>query len=418
MNVWQSAAALVARHLQAATRLDALFEALPAQATALDRRRCRQLVYGVVRHRRLLDHAVHANLHRRPRPKLHAALLVGAFELLENPESAPAIVHHAVAQTRAWTTPAEARVVNAVLRRVSATLGAIVTRPALTAAELALRHSHPDWLVGRWLARWGETATRRLLEWNQEPAPVHARVLTETALPAGFVPTPWPGFLRLEQTDWEGVERLLATGAIYLQDPATSVAPELLGVRAGEAVLDLCAAPGGKAMQLAAAAGPEGRVVAVDLPGQRLARLEDNLARHPNLPIRPLAADVTTLTPEKLAAAGLPAAFDAVLLDAPCSNTGVLRHRVDVKWRLTPRDLETLPALQLTMLTRAATLVRPGGRLVYSTCSLEPEENDGVVERFLAQTKSGFRLERFAWSRPWEDGRDGAGAFLLVRTDG
>src|SRR5690606_2602894 len=147
-------------------------------------------------------------------------------------------------------------------------------------------------------------------------------------------------------------------------------------------VLDLCSAPGGKTLQLAGRVGPEDVVVAVDLPGPRLERLRKNLSRYPQIKVKAVGAAVTRLVPEDLVAQEAPAAYDAVLIDVPCSNTGVLRHRVDAKWRLKPSDLEALPRLQLALLRRAAACVRPGGRMVYSTCSLEAEENEDVIAAF------------------------------------
>ncbi|MBE2215705.1 MAG: RNA methyltransferase [Opitutaceae bacterium] len=392
-----------------------------------DRRRCRHLVYGVVRHLGLLDACVQPHLVRPPRPVLRAALLTGAFEILENPPQAPAIIHHAVDRAREVASPAEARVVNAVLRKVVGTLAAATAvEPAPgDVAALARRHSHPRWLVERWLGALGEEATRQLLLWNQSPAPVHARVAAgdevhagQGEAPASFRSTRWPAYFLLDRPDWSEVERLLAAGRIYLQDPATSVAPDLLAVQPGEVVLDVCAAPGGKTLQLAEAAGPGGRVVAVDLPGLRLERLRENLRRYRAVRdrVKVVACDGRELSPAILAAEKQPRDYDAVLLDAPCSNTGVLRHRVDAKWRLGAADLVELPKLQLALLTRAATLVRPGGRLVYSTCSLEPEENTGVVDAFLASREGEtFTLAQARASRPWADGCDGAGAFLLRR---
>jgi len=427
MSVWNTACHVLARHLGEGARLDHALEDVPGQMSPADRRRCRHLVYGVVRHLGLLDACVGAHLRQPPRPVLRAALLIGGFEILENPPQAPAIIHHAVDRAREVASPAEARVVNAVLRKVVVSVAdAVATEPpAGDAAGLARRHSHPQWLVERWLATYGEDATRRLLAWDQAPAPVHARVLggadTSTAapaLPASFRPTDWPGFFLLEKSDWAEVERLLAAGHIYLQDPATALAPDLLASQPGEAVLDVCAAPGGKTLQLAEAVGSGGRVVAVDLPGLRLERLRDNLRRYRDLRgrIGVVACDGRELSAGILAAEKCPRAYDAVLLDAPCSNTGVLRHRVDAKWRLGPADLVELPRLQGALLARAAALVRPGGRIVYSTCSLEPEENAAVVEAFLASRDgAGFALAESRASRPWIDGRDGAAAFLLRR---
>ncbi len=431
MSVWNTACHVLARHLGDGTRLDHALEDVPGQMSPVVRRRCRHLVYGVVRHLGLLDACSAIHLRHPPRPLLRAALLLGAFEILENPEQAPAIIHHAVDRTREGVSASEARVANAVLRKVIGSLAAATaTEPGSgDAAGLARRFSHPQWLVERWITAFGEPATRELLAWDQRPAPVHARVLAEAGglsqdptraatLPSFFRPTPWPHFFELEKPDWAEVEHLLSAGRIYLQDPATAVAPDLLALRPGESVLDVCAAPGGKTLQLAEAVGAAGRVVAVDLPGPRMQRLRDNLHRYRTVRgrIGVVAGDGRHVSSRILSMEKQPAAYDAVLLDAPCSNTGVLRHRVDAKWRLAPSDLVALPELQLDLLRPASTLVRPGGRLVYSTCSLEAEENTGVVSAFLA-TREGatFVLESSRQSLPWVDGRDGAGAYLLRR---
>lgn len=446
MSVWITACRVLTRHLGEGARLDHALEDVPGQMPPADRRRCRHLVYGVVRHLGLLDACVSVHMQRPPRPVLRAALLIGGFEILENPPQAPAIIHHAVDRAREAASPAEARVVNAVLRKVVGSLAAATaTEPAAgDTAALARRHSHPQWLVERWISAYGEEATRQLLAWDQSPAPVHAREVTSDersapraapgvtngepagapdaqvhgALPSFFRPTPWPGFFLLERPDWAEVERLLAAGRIYLQDPATALAPELLAPRAGESVLDVCAAPGGKTLLLAAAVGAGGRVVAIDLPGLRIERLRENLRRYRDLcgRVRVVAGDGRDLSAGILAAEKQPREYDAVLLDAPCSNTGVLRHRVDAKWRLGPADLVELPKLQLALLTRAAALVRSGGRIVYSTCSIEAEENAGVVRAFLGSREGAtFTLADSRTSLPWVDGRDGAAAFLLRR---
>lgn len=429
MSVWNIACHVLARHLGDDARLDHALEDVPGQMSPVDRRRCRHLVYGVVRHLALLEACSGVHLRHPPRPVLRAALLLGSYEILENPAQAPAIIHHAVDRSREVASAAEARVVNAVLRRVVASLAAATAvEPAFgDAGALAQRFSHPRWLVERWIAALGESATRGLLAWDQRPAPVHARIVSGPipdgpadglTLPAFFRSTPWTGFYELEKPDWAEVERLLGAGHIYLQDPATGVAPGLLAVQPGETVLDVCAAPGGKTLELAGAAGPNGRVVAVDLPGPRRARLRENIGRYRTLRgrIAVVAVDGRHLSSAILSAEKQPASYDAVLLDAPCSNTGVLRHRVDAKWRLAPDDLVELPKLQLALLRPAAALVRPGGRIVYSTCSLEAEENAGVVEAFLRTPEgSDFRLESSRQSRPWIDARDGAGAFLLRR---
>jgi 16S rRNA (cytosine967-C5)-methyltransferase len=263
-----------------------------------------------------------------------------------------------------------------------------------------------------------------LLLWNQSPAPVHVRWrATGDAAPAppGFLaPTRWPGFLEVGAGHWEDVRRLIAEGAVYVQDPSTRLAVELLDPQPGETLLDACAAPGGKCVHLADMM-KSGRIVALDLPpvpgepATRLERLKENLSRVPSgVQVALMPADLRRAGPRFLKEFNLPESYDAVLLDVPCSNTGVMRHRVDVKWRLEEGDIAKHADQQLTLLRAASRLVRAGGRLVYSTCSIDAVENEQVVRRFLHDTP-GWTLEKSVVSCPWVDGHDGAGAFLLRR---
>jgi 16S rRNA (cytosine967-C5)-methyltransferase len=394
-----------------------------------ERARCQHLVFGVVRHFGRIEAAIGRLVSRPPRAATRAVLLVAGFELIER-DADPAdegltakIVHHAVEQTKRLASPAEARMVNAVVRRLAAAL-ATPPPPKLAPAEvLAEYFSHPAWLVRSWLAQFGAEATRKLLEWNQQPAPVYARwrgdLRGEGAAPpdemAWFKPTQWAGFFEIPPGRWGEVEPLLKSGKIYLQDPATRLAVELLAPQETEVVLDGCAAPGGKSL-LIADTMRRGKVIAMDLPGARIERLKENLSRVPEtVGVALVQADLRENAAALLKEHGLPREFRAVLLDVPCSNTGVMRHRVDVKWRLQEGDFKKHPRQQRALLAAAARLVARGGRLVYSTCSLDEEENQHVVREFLADRNQQWSLEAQTISRPWETGHDGAGAFLLRR---
>jgi 16S rRNA (cytosine967-C5)-methyltransferase len=418
-----------------------------------DRARCQHLLYGTVRNFGRLEALLGTAVPRRPRARLQSVLLIAGFELLEaGPEASLAgqdakIVHNAVAQAKRLLSPAEVRLVNAVLRKVAGNPGLHAGPPSngAGATDLARFYSHPEWLVQRWLAQFGAEATVQLLNWNQVPAPVYARwrgrsggaapVLPGATVTAGagdrldppafLQPAPWKGFYIVSAGHWPEIEHLLADGALYLQDPATLTAPALLDPQAGETVVDLCAAPGGKSLLLAdlleqrlsETGSAPGRVVSIDLPEpHRIDRLKENLAKARRTDVVLVQADVLKLTPRLLKDHNLPTGFSAILLDVPCSNTGVMRHRVDVKWRLRESDIAKHAVQQLAMLEAAARLVAPGGRLVYSTCSLEQEENEEVVEAFLRASNGRFVLERTRSSRPWENGCDGAGAFLLRRS--
>lgn len=401
---WSLASELVERWLIEGARTDSLLEELPVGLAPPDRARAQALFLGVVRWWSRLDAALAPLMRRPPRRRVQAVLLVAAFELLEGGEAA-LVVHHAVARAKTLTSAQEAGFVNAVARQLAATLH-------VEPSDVATRWAHPAWLVARWDRQFGTQVTRQLLEWNQQPAPVHARWRSTDPAPAWLRPAKWPGFFEIGTAPWDEVRRLAAAGALYLQDPSTRLGVELLAPQPGETILDACAAPGGKSL-LIADAMRSGRLVAFDQPAARLDRLKENLAHVPaGVQTALMPGDLRKAGPKYFAAHNLPDRYDAVLLDAPCSNTGVMRHRVDVKWRLQESDFAKHAAQQGALLRAASRLVRPGGRLVYSTCSLDAEENERVVRRFL-DGAGDWKLERHMLAYPWTDGHDGAGVFLL-----
>lgn len=423
-GAWPTAARLLATWLDRRERIDTLLDTLPRTLKGAERARCQYLVLGVVRHFGRIEAALGRLIAHPPRFSSRAVLFIAGFELIELAHDpiearegrAAKIIHHAVEQTKALASPAESRLVNAVGRKLIAPL----TQPAPTTdaatQELAEYFSHPEWLVRSWLSQFGAESTRALLEWNQRPGPVHARWRAADATPPDFLkPTAWPGMFEVESGRWPEVEPLLKAGKLYLQDPSTRVPIDLLAPQPGESVLDLCAAPGGKSL-LIGDTMKAGRLVAVDAPGARIDRLNENLSRIQGMEIAVVQADVLGNLSEELKVHQLPTSYNAVLLDVPCSNTGVMRHRVDVKWRLQPGDFKKHPQQQLSMLHSAARLVAPKGRLVYSTCSIDAEENENVVQAFLAGKAGGpFELVRSTKSFPWTSGHDGGAAFLLRR---
>lgn len=429
---WPSAARLIARWLDRRERIDALLDTLPRSLAGGERARCQHLVLGVVRHFGRIDAALARLVAHQPRFSTRAVLFVAGFELLEaanavdDPRASgrvAKIVHHAVEQTKALASPAEARLVNAVVRKLAGVLPKPAPAATADVAELAEYFSHPDWLVRSWHAEFGPAATRTFLEWNQQPAPVYARWRAVTEPRPDFLkPTSWPDFFEVESGHWPEVEPLLKSGRIYLQDPATRLPIDLLAPKPGENVLDLCAAPGGKSLFIAdrmrpeGATTPTGNLVAVDLPGTRIERLKSNLSRVDAVNVALVQADLLADLGSVLREHRLPLAYDAVLIDVPCSNTGVMRHRVDVKWRLQAGDFKKHPRQQLSLLHAAARFVAGGGRLVYSTCSVTAEENEHVVAAFFAsRAGEAFKRESGVVSQPWVTGHDGGAAFLLRR---
>jgi 16S rRNA (cytosine967-C5)-methyltransferase len=303
--------------------------------------------------------------------------------------------------------------VNAVLRRALREKNQLAH--ALLQQPLAIRFSHPEFLIERWHRQFGETKTLELLQWNNRPAEVYVRAnalritpaeLT-AKLPASALPTPvHPAALKVQQLplDW------VSDGLCYVQDPSTLFACDLLDPQPGDSVLDACAAPGGKTTYLAEKMQNQGTLVACDLYESRLDRLKANLQR--------MGVQIATVLQTDSMQAEGPLSnqrFDRILVDAPCSNTGVLRRRVDVRWRLTDEDFLRMPAQQLALLRRTASLLKPGGTLVYSTCSLEKEENEDVVSAAL-QSVPELQLVKTRRILPFVEGVDGAFAAQFVRT--
>jgi 16S rRNA (cytosine967-C5)-methyltransferase len=289
-------------------------------------------------------------------------------------------------------------------------------------------------MIARWVERFGEDETRALAAANNEHPPVAFRVNALRAPSAGRTldelagagvdvreSTLAPGAYVVTNGSLSPELRPVSRGWIYLQDEASQLVARLAGAKAGERVLDVGAAPGGKSTQMAASMGNSGTVLALDLHPARLGTLAATCARLATRIVHPVAADATRPLPF---ADGV--LFDRVLLDAPCSGTGTLRRNPEIRWRLTAGDLPRFADLQRSLLERAAERVRPGGRLVYATCSLEPEENEEVVEGFL-RDNAAFRLDAndvpaalrtpqgFLRTYPHRHGSDGFFAAVMER---
>ncbi|MBK1880668.1 RsmB/NOP family class I SAM-dependent RNA methyltransferase [Pelagicoccus mobilis] len=410
---WSVAVDLTADFLQRPARMSHLLEKMPDGWDSGKRRACQSLLFGTVRHIRLLEKALDAFLKRRPKAKLWAALLVASWELMDEPEQAAKVVHHAVSRIGGRFSKPEKGLANAVLRKVAGRLPELLEMEVRTPADLAWRYSHPKWLVKRWLKQFGLEDTIAFLQWNQSEAGVFARWQRDSQeLEALSRIEGCEGFFRLRAGGWGEVFSYIEEGRLYVQNPAASLAPRLLlkSVEKGR-LLDLCAAPGGKGLLLEAeaSAGVQ-EIVSVDLDGPRFERMKSNFTRYGAKRLRAEARDVMDLSPDKLGS------FEGVLLDAPCSNSGVLQHKIDARWRQTSEGLRELESLQRGLLEAASGMVRDGGVLVYSTCSVDTAENESLVSAFLESEKGKhFTLESSQVSLPWRDARDGAGVLLLRR---
>ena len=334
---------------------DRAFTTAAGGLDARDRALAQQIAYGTVQRVRTLDHAIEA-LGRRPvrklDPPVRAALRLGAYQLgYLDGVPAHAAVNESVELVRAARLERAVPFTNAVLRRLTDGL------PALLASlpEGPLKHSYPDWIYETWRRDWGEDETLALMRaQNEGPETVVRLVRGEIE----GEPTDVPGAWRVARVD----EEALAEGRIWPQSRGSQLAGLAVGSRPGERVLDLCAAPGGKATMLA------GEVVAVELHEGRARELEENVRRLGATNVRVVNADGLALPAEL-------DGFDRALVDAPCSGLGVLAARPDLRWRA-----RALPELQLALLQAAAARVKPGGTVTFSVCTLNIDENEAVVE--------------------------------------
>lgn len=382
-----------------------------------------ELVYGAVKWKRQLEWAVKRCARSLPPLPLRAHLMVGLYQVLDMEDVEDyAAVNETVDAVKAHFEQNQADFVNAVLRRALREKAALLAE--LQAEPVGVRTSHPELLVSRWTAIFGAEKTLALCEWNNRPAQVVVRINPSriqmddfldrlassgirgeahafcpdqfVTLPRGVAPVRVPGY----EDGWFSV-----------QDPSTCMAVQLLAPQAHERVLDACAAPGGKLMAMAEMMGGGEGLVAMDVHAERLAVLEENIERLALRGVEVLKGDVAV-------AGGVPElvgrTFDAILLDVPCTNTGVLRRRADARWRFSEESMGRAGVTQRAILEAASALVRSGGRLVYSTCSLEPEEGEALVRGWLA-THPEFQLAKERKLFPPVDGVDGAYAALLIK---
>jgi 16S rRNA (cytosine967-C5)-methyltransferase len=409
-----------------------LHSALTPEVKPADAALATELTLGVLRWRRLLDFLLDRQL-KKPVARLDLpvalALRMGLYQIrFLKKVPARAAVNESVELVKRARKSSAGSLVNAVLRRVATEAAVPIEKllpPDLPLAErLGILHSHPAWFIERWLTRFGEFETIALLEANNR-APRLAFALHDAQQRSEVFGELESGGLRIESghllnnafaATGGGLARTKAfrDGQISIQDEASQTIPLLLGVRPGDRVLDLCAAPGGKTVILARAAGPNGLVIAAELHEHRLRAMRVQLARlriataaraderfasaasdsgeprRHNSSIHLVALDATQPLPFAIQ-------FDRILVDAPCSGTGTLARHPEIRWRLRPEQLAEFHALQAKLLRAALAQLTPGGRLVYSTCSLELEENESVIAAISGEKNdSGETLQKAA----------------------
>ena len=380
---------------------------------ARDRAFAMSLAYGVVQRRATVDHVIETLSDRpleRIEPALLAALRLGVHQLLFMDGVAD---HAAVTESVDLAKSAGSRghgFVNALLRRAAREGGSIVDALGeSTPAQAAIRHSHPEWIAAMWWRDLGAEEAKALMRADNEPPESAARVNTlrarredvlgelgVPARPAGDIPE---GIVLDAPYDLHR-SRAFEEGSLMPQSRASMMVARALGPKPGDRVLDLCAAPGAKTTHLAALTGDEGEVVAVEADPRRAAELRANAARLGARSVRVVVGDA--------AKPSFGDGYDRVLVDPPCSDLGTLQSRPDARWRKTPDQVRELSALQGRILEAGAAALRPGGRLVYSTCTISLEENERQVEAFLMRRPDFVtNVGQFVQTLPHRDGTDG-----------
>ena len=406
-DLYQGVRGLAIKILNRIDRTDAYLERMldnemrSTELSGPDKALLYEIVHGVVRWQGRLDwilNGFYKGTFSKAIPNLKNALRVALYQILfldRVPDYAA--VNEVVEFVKRLQGQKPADLVNAVLRNIIRSKNAIrYPDPEEDAVGyLAAYYSHPSWLVKRYLARFGMEETEKLLQINNEKPYLTLRVNALKTKPEEFKVllesvnlkyrqgTYLPEFFKLQNltniTAWEYYTK----GYFNIQDESAGLACMLLDVREGFRILDMCAAPGGKTAYIAALIHSRGEVVAIDRFESRLKILQKNINR--------LGLDcVRTVVADALEYKGLP--FDRVLVDAPCSGTGTLSKKPDIKWKKDIFDIRDLNVLQLKLLNKATTLVKPGGVIVYSTCSIEPEENIEIVKKFL-EGNHAFRFE-------------------------
>lgn len=353
--------------------------------TGGDRAFVQDLVYTTIRRLRPLRQVLGELVKKWPKGELESLLYIGAAQILYMPDVPDfAAVNETVGAAKSCGNPSIAKVVNGVLRNLIRRREEF--ERLIATSPLEVRESFPSVLVRRWTARFGAENAEKLCKWHNEPAETWLAYSDRfEKLAHGLRVTEVPGY---------------EEGAFIVQDPGTGLAIDLLAAKPGEAILDACAAPGGKTVQLAWRGA---RVTACEVNPRRRDKLVENLAR---LKLAEKVKVIDSLDGSE--------AFDKILVDAPCSNTGVLRRRPDARWNWSEEKLAALVKLQAEILDRCAARVVPGGRLVYSTCSNEPEENGSQAAAFLSRHPEFTQVE-MRESIPFESGHDGAFAVAFER---
>lgn len=399
-------------------------------------RQLREYVSGITRQRRWLNHIIDASYSgkRSLDDRVRAVLQIGLYDLLFMSTPDYAAINDAVQLAKSEVNPRVGGVVNAILRKVQRE-GVPPVATGSTTSDLGITYSHPDWIVGRWLTRYGTENTRQLLEYANTRPTYSVRVNRLRTTPDEFREKAREAGASLERaryskdffytSDLQTLLRseLFTAGLFSVQDESAGLVVDVIDAVPGTIILDLCAAPGGKTAYLAEQTEGKATIIAADRSGERLSQVGQSIDRLGLQNVRTVVADGTR--PEDLASIPAP---DIILIDAPCSGLGVLSKRADLRWNRSEKQFGELTELQDKLLRTAAAVLKPGGTLVYSTCTIEPEENEERIQAFLAGNSdmeledvtrllpdSSLVVDGMYRTLPFDHGIDGAFAARMIK---
>ena len=379
-----------------------------------------------LRNRILIESVISHLCKKKPKQRIIEILYTASADIISsNSEKFAKVVHSWVEFSKKNLSKFESGFINAVLRKVPNAIEEVLSSKS-GADLLSVKYNHPLWLVEKWITQFGTEKTEQILSANSKNSAVFFRKdFSEESdkliekYSEFFEKTKYSNFYKLKNGEWNNVKDLLQSGHFYVQDTSTFFAPKQFNPKVKKQYLDLCASPGGKSRTIADIINSSNisddntLLVSSDL-SSRIKPLRENISKIKNIKTAVVECDILSENlSEKLQKENLPIQYDGVFIDAPCSNTGVLGRRPDARYRLTPNDIQLCAKKQLELLQVAKNFVKVNGLLEYSTCSIEEEENNEVINKFLSNNKNFVLKDSFTLIPSYEN--DGASGALFER---
>ncbi len=395
----------VRKFLNTEEKVDSILDKNTKDLDSFEHSRAEAIVMSFLRNKILIETSLKKLFKKNPKPRVYEILVCTAADILSSDKKKLAkVVHSWVEFSKEYLSKFEVGFVNAIARKIQSSIDSVLSKYYGTEL-MSIKYNHQTWLVDRWIKEFGFDKAEEILKENSKISAVYFRIdYSEEAKEIlrnytdCFEATKFDNFLKLKSGMWKKAKELLETSHFYIQDPSTFFAPEALNPKLGGKYLDLCASPGGKTKTIAdillknkSSKKNTSLLVSSDTK-KRITQLIENVGKIKGIETSVLECDLLKENLfEKLSEKHLPTLYDGVFVDAPCSNTGVLGRRPDVRYRLESKDITSCAEKQLEILRVAKDFVKVNGKLQYSTCSIEKEENEDNVVKFLKENDN-FKL--------------------------